>query len=195
MPLKTSTLELRENGMPSPFRWVKQTAQPRLLVVLSILLIGLSIWLTVLGEELVSTVAPSGIVSFELAGHAERSAVMLDSWGPGGREAALLIQGLDFLYLLVYPAWFSLAAALLGSKLGAGWHRAGSLVSWSVLGSAPLDAIENHALIQQLIDGPSQFYAQLAWWCAVPKFLLVVIAAGYLLIGTMTWLIFRSRSD
>jgi hypothetical protein len=32
----------------------------------------------------------------------------------------MLIQGLDFLYLFVYPAWLSLAAARLGLRLGGG---------------------------------------------------------------------------
>ena len=178
----------------SPFGWVNEGAQPRLLVGLSVLLAGLTVWLWVVGQELVTAEAPHGIVSYELARSFDRSAAIIGSWSPRARAGAMLIQGLDYLYLFVYPTWFSLAAARLGARAGGGWRRAGSAVSWIVLASAPLDALENHALIQQLMHGPSQVYAQLAWWCAVPKFILVVLAGTFLVLAGCARLLIRLRA-
>ena len=67
-------------------------------------------------------------------------------------------------------------------------------VSWRVLVSAPLDAVENHALIQQLMHGPSQLYAQLAWWCAVPKFSLLAMAGAFLVLAGSALLLARARA-
>ena len=163
-----------------PFDWVYETARLRLLAVLSVLILVLSLWLTVLGQELNTAEAPNGIVTFELAASAERAGAILGSWDNSARTRAMLIQGIDFLYLFVYPAWFSLSIALVATAFGRLWLSAGSRLSWAVLCAAPLDAVENLALIRQLMQGPSEFSAQLAWWCAVPKFVLVLIALAYL---------------
>ncbi len=180
--------------MTSPFGWVSERAQPWLLGVLTLLVVGLSLWLSSLGEALATAAAPHGIVSFELARDAARSAAILGSWPERAREAAFLLQGLDYLYLLAYPAWFSLAAARLGARLGGAWQRAGIFVAWVVLAAAPLDAVENLALIRQLRDGASELHAALAWGCAVPKFFLIGVAAAYLMAASAAWALARLRS-
>jgi hypothetical protein len=179
----------------SPFGWVTERAQPGLLVGLTLLLVALSAWLLWLDQALVSPASPGGIVSYELAGHRDRSAAILGAWSASARSTAMLILGLDYLYLLVYPAWLSLAAARLGARLGGRWRRPGSKASWVVLGAAPLDAVENHALIQQLAHGPSALHAQLAWWCAVPKFALVAVALAFLALAGTAWLVARLRGS
>jgi len=180
--------------IPSPFGWITGDARAYVLAVLTGLLVGLSVALWDLGQELVTSEAPHGIVSFELAGSVERSSAIIDSWSPHARAIAMLIQGLDSLFLLVYPAWLSMAAVRLGTRLGGRWAQPGLLVSWLVLGSAPLDAVENHALVEQLMHGPSPLYAQLAWLCAAPKFVLVAGAAAFLLLASCTRLLVRSRA-
>lgn len=179
--------------MRNPFAWVTDAAQPRLLGVLTLLALGLSLWLGSLGQALVTPEASQGIVSFELARTAARSGAILGSWSARAREAAYLLQGLDYLYLLVYPAWLSLAAARLGARVGGRWERAGVLVAWLMLAAIPLDATENLALIRQLEGGASELQAALAWGCAVPKFLLILVAAGYLAAAGAAWLLSRAR--
>ena len=177
----------------NPFGWVTERARPRLLAGLTFLLVVLTVWLAFLGRELVTPEAPLGIVSYELAGHFDGSASILRSWSTEAKAAAMLTLGLDFLYLLVYPACLALAAVLLGTRLGGGWHRAGWGVSWVALAAAPLDAVENLALIQQLVHGPSAVYAPLAWGCAVPKFASVVIAGAFLAFAGSVGLLARLR--
>lgn len=178
----------------SPFGWITERAQSGFLAALTLLLVGLSVWLSVVGQQLVTAEAPLGILSYELAGHLDRSAAILRSWSADARAAAMLSLGLDYLYLLVYPAWLSLAAARLAGRLGVGWRGPGAVVSWGVLASAPLDAVENHSLIQQLLHGASSLHAQLAWWCAVPKFVLVALAGVFLMLAGSAWLLRRWRA-
>ena len=58
----------------SPFAWISERAQPRLLATLTLLVVGLSLWLSSVGQALVTDAAPLGIVSYEFAGQ-------LEAWG------------------------------------------------------------------------------------------------------------------
>ena len=174
-----------------PFKWIDPRAQRPVLVGLTILLVACSAWLIYMDRALVTSAAPNGIISFELAGSLERSEAIMRSWSDHARSSALLIQGFDYLYLIVYPAWFSLAAISLGAVLGRSWQSAGLLTGWLVLVAAPLDAVENYALIQQLLHGAAADQAQLALWCAMAKFALIAVSIGFLLLGTGTYIIRR----
>ena len=166
-----------------PFNWVLPQYRGRLLIVLSVLVLASTTWLVWFGQVLHTEAAPNGIVSFELAGTAESAGEILQSWSPRARAVALLIQGFDSLYLVLYPAWYALAMVLLATRLGGRWARAGLLLSWLVLLAAPLDAVENYALNQQLLYGADDGYAALSLWCALPKFGLVIAGSVYLLLG------------
>ena len=174
-----------------PFKWIVPRAQRTVLVGLTILLVGSSAWLIYMDRVLVTSAAPNGIISFELAGSLERSEAIIQSWSEQVRSVAMLIQGFDYLYLIIYPAWLSLAAILLAALLGGRWQSAGMLTGCVVLVAAPLDAVENYALIQQLLHGAAAGPAQLALWCALMKFALVTVSMGFLLLGTGAWLVRR----
>lgn len=168
---------------PQPFAWVTAGSLGRLFAVLSVLLLASTAWLAWYGAALNTTAAPNGIVSFELARTAAQSRAIMDSWNTNARDAALLIQGVDYLYLFVYPAWYAAAIALLARSLGGRWRSAGLLLATAVLLAAPLDAIENYALIQQLLHGADDGQAALAYWTAVPKFSLVAAASIYIVLS------------
>ena len=171
-----------------PFNWIDHRASRQLLVTLTILLVCCSIWLSYMDRSLVSSAAPNGIISFELAGSLERSQAIIQSWSDQARSAALLIQGFDYLYLFVYPAWFSLAVISLGVRLGGRFQSMGLAIGWAVLLAAPLDAVENYALIQQLLHGPGAAMAQLALWCALAKFALIALCAAFFSLGFFSWI-------
>jgi hypothetical protein len=169
-----------------PFRWISESAEGRALALLAALLVLLSIALSAVGAALFSEAAPQGIVSYEFAGSAAGAERILGSWSAAAREHAMLSLGLDYLYLLVYPAFISLACVRVSRRLEAfrpGVARLGVHLSWAVLAAAPLDAIENAALIQLLLAGPSEIWARVAWWCAGPKFALVVLGLLFALFG------------
>ncbi len=174
-----------------PFDWINHDAQQPLLVSLTVLVVCMTALLFWLDRALVTNAAPNGIVSFELARSLERSGAILQSWSQHAKSIAMLVQGIDYLYLLVYPAWFSLASDYLGKRIGGSWQRSAFLTSWLVLLAIPLDAIENFALIQQLLYGPTRLHAGLAWWCAVPKFALVALAGAFVFSATCALIVKR----
>lgn len=171
-----------------PFDWIDCHARRQVLLSLTVVLVVTSAWLVYMDRNLVNPVAPNGIISFELAGSLARSEAILQSWSEQALSAALLIQGFDYLYLFVYPAWFSLAALSLAAQLGGRWQPAGLVTGWLVLVAAPLDALENYALIQQLLHGAGASLAQLALWCALAKFAVVAIATVFLVLAMGAWL-------
>ena len=170
-----------------PFHWIDSGAQHKVLLALTFLLVGSTAWLMYMDQNLVSSAAPNGIVSFELAGSLQRSEAIIQSWSDQARSAALLIQGFDYLYLFIYPAWFSLASVSLGVRLGGRWQSAGLVVGWIVLFAAPFDALENYALIQQLLHGAGAATAKLALWCAIAKFAAIAVSAVFLLLAMGVW--------
>lgn len=163
--------------MLHPFSWIPERHHGRLLAVLALLLAGLTAALAWIGAPLVTAAAPQGIVSFELAGSEATARAILASWTPAQRERAQLCQGLDGLYLFVYPALLSLACVRVAGS-ASGFARVARATAWAVLAAAPLDAVENLALVQLLLSGPSEGWAQLARACAVPKFALVGLGCG-----------------
>ena len=174
-----------------PFNWIDHRARRPVVLGLTTLLVSSSAWLIYMDRMLVSDAAPNGIISFELAGSLERSEAIIQSWSEPARSAAMLIQGFDYLYLIIYPAWLSLASILLGALLGGRWQSAGMVTGWVVLLAAPLDAVENYALIQQLMSGAAAGLAQLALWCALMKFTLVLMSILFLLLGSGAWIVRR----
>ena len=166
--------------MPTPASTTPSQRLRRLqLLGVTFLFVTLTVWLYQLDRVLHTDAAPQGIVSFELARTAAKSAAILDSWNAEAREAAMLLQGLDFLYLIVYPVWVSLLALSLSERLGGTWERVGLWLATPVLLCAPFDAIENHALILQIMRGPSDTLAVRAWFCAGAKFALLFVGLGY----------------
>lgn len=164
--------------MQHPFFWLHPGALARLLAVLTALLLVLSAWLLALDQALVNEQVPQGIISFELAGNIDNAARILAAWSAPQREQAMFIQGLDNLYLLVYPSWLALALTLLAGGLGERARRAAAAMAWLILLAVPLDLVENYALLQQLRHGASNTWAMLALACAAPKFALVLLAAA-----------------
>lgn len=169
--------------MPTTHGTVSPARLRRLqLIGVTFVFVTLTVWLYQLDRVLRTEAAPNGIVSFELARTGETSRAILDSWNPQAREAAMLLQGLDYLYLVVYPIWLSLLISSPSERLGGTWQRAGLWMSTAVLLCAPLDAIENHALIVQIMRGPSDDLAARAWLCATMKFALLF--AGWVYLAT-----------
>jgi hypothetical protein len=71
-----------------PFTWIDIQVQKVAfwpLLVFALLLMAVQ---QVLGKPLITPAAPSGIVSFELAGSLPNAREMLESWGPTGRVYA-----------------------------------------------------------------------------------------------------------
>ena len=183
-----------------PFTWLDTQAQKVAfwpLLVFALLMMAAQ---QSLGAPLKTEAAPSGIVSFELAGSLAGTQAMLESWGPAGRVYAGLSLGTDYVFLLAYSSAIALGCVLAARSFSrrVSWLAAlGPVLAWAVLGAALLDAVENWALIQVLLGTQQAVWPALARICAIPKFLIVGLGLLYVLLGAIVWLVaavFRSRS-
>jgi len=133
-----------------------------------------------------TSAAPSGIVSFELAGTVENVRAMLASWGG---EAMLNVSfglGFDFLFMPFYSIALSLGILLASNRRpGKTWARFGNLIGWGVFAAVIFDATENISLFALLSGQTATFLPPLAAGCASIKFGLLIIGTLY---GLGGWL-------
>lgn len=140
-----------------------------------------------------------GIVGFEFAGSEHRAAEILADWGEGGRDAARLSLWIDYPYLLVYGALFTLAVAAtrdLARRMD--WRRlaaVGAIVVFFPAAAAGFDAIEDVGLLLALDGNGGDAAPLLAAICATLKFVLFVIALAYILVGLIQRLRRRAPTD
>ena len=181
----------------SPFDNLSKTARKRLMVITLVMSALLLIVMRILDAPLRTDAAPKGIVSFELAGDYAASRHILSSWNPEAKVYAGLSLGLDYLFLIVYALFISSACIWVAETLG-GDHLfffiLALLLVWSQFLAAALDAVENLALIQLLLNSTRRWLPGLSRWCAMVKFSivsagLIFIFGGLLAIGIKKWVL------
>jgi hypothetical protein len=180
-----------------PFEWLPEASRRRVFVISVLLAIFVMVILQVLGRPLNTEAAPAGIVSFELAGNTLAADHMLESWGEAGRVYAGLSLGLDYLFLVAYAVAIGLGCVLVARTFSQGSRflaAAGILLAWAQFGAALLDGLENYALIRVLLGSQHKLWPILAQWCAVPKFLIVVLGLVYVGFGTVFVTLTRARA-
>ena len=130
-----------------------------------------------------------GIVGFELAFDEESADRILAEWGGDGRDAARLSLWLDFLYMALYGAFWTLAAAAVRDLArGRAWSRFAAAGSVAVAAAvvAPLaDALENVCLLLVLEGTGGGTTPLLAGLFASVKFLCLTVAILYVVIGLL----------
>jgi hypothetical protein len=130
---------------------------------------------------------PHGIVSLELAGTAAAAERMLGSWDGPARLWAAFSLGFDYLFLLLYSTTIALGCVWAASRhaaRGANLAALGAPLAWGQWLAGSLDATENAALTRMLIGGVADPWPAIAWWAAVPKFVLTAMGLVYVL-GTL----------
>jgi hypothetical protein len=178
--------------MRHPFEHLQQAIQKNFFVVLLILTILIMAIMNIIGSPLTTPSAPYGIVSFELAFTPARAQEMISSWSDDAQLRAAFIQGLDFLFPLVYSTALGLGCILAASVLSARakpLKGSGILLAWGLLLAATGDYIENVALVAQLFGRVQSPYPEIAGVCAVIKFSVILIAIGYILYGLLARLL------
>lgn len=175
----------------SPFDKCSNLGRKRSLVTALVLSLVLLIALRILDAPLRTAVAPRGIVSFELAKDADASRQILDSWNARAKTQAAFSLGLDYLFLIVYAVFISLACVQVSEALR---HRSpllaclGEILAWAQFLAAILDAVENAALISLLLRSERLWWPAVARGCAIIKFTivgagLIYVAGGVVVIG------------
>lgn len=170
--------------MRHPLEFVPQEARKRLFFTLLVLTLSLFAIFRVLDTPLQTDYAPSGIVSFELAGTPQNAAHIVLTWPAEAMLNAAFGLGIDYLFMPVYA--FALAfGTLLAAGRHAGWLKSlGAVAGYGAFAAALFDAVENYALFQVLLGAFDSSYPMLAAVCATVKFgllafgLAVAVAGG-----------------
>lgn len=123
------------------------------------------------------------IIKFELAGNLSNVRKILRDWDEVGRLKAGFGLGLDFLYLVTYSTTIGLACVWAASLLQS--YRlplasVGILLAWGQWLAAVLDILENIALVTMLFGFVRNPLPQVAKWCAIPKFGLILLGLLYI---------------
>lgn len=135
--------------------------------------------------------APRGIVSFELAKDMAASRKILNSWNARAKKHAAFSLGLDFIFLIVYAIFISLACVQVGKALqdrSSLLATVGGALAWAQFLAAIFDIVENLALIALLRNSERLWLPTVARASAIIKFSivsagLIYIGGGLLLIG------------
>lgn len=137
-----------------------------------------------LDQPLRTPAAPAGIVSYELAASPLAAQAMLASWNETARVSAAFGLGFDFLFMPSYAIALSLAVMIAaGRRRGRFWAVAGKTLSWGAFAAVGFDAVENIALFFILLYGAAPPLPELAFVCAVIKFLILLLGVFYALTG------------
>ena len=193
-----------DTGMRHPLEFIPNEYCKRLFFVFLALTLILFAILRVLDQPLHTDAAPSGIVSFELAGNPPTARAITDSW----KQLSLLLSavagqpnpdivnvayvlaafglGLDYLFMPLYALALALGTLLVSNRHG-GWMKSlGTVFGYGAFAAALFDAVENYALLQMLLGNIQSFYPALAAFCAILKFGLLGFGGLYALVA---WLL------
>jgi len=181
--------------MRHPFEHLQSKILKKYFLILFILTILIMVIMNMVGSPLTTPSAPYGIVSFELAFSPARAQEMISSWSTDAQLRAAFIQGLDFLFPLVYSAALGLGCLLAANVLSARdkpFKGLGVILAWALVLAALCDYFENIALVVQLFGKVQSPYPEIAGVCAVIKFSLILGAIGYILYGLLVRTFSRS---
>jgi hypothetical protein len=130
--------------------------------------------------------APQGIVSFEIAG--ADAPALLAGWSEAQRRDAIFVQGLDYLFLVVYSTALASAALLIGRRAKA-HPRVAALAApaaWAHTLAGVADAIENTPMVIALRRGETDpTGATISLVFASAKFALLALGLLYIVVGVV----------
>jgi hypothetical protein len=119
------------------------------------------------------------MLAFEFNAGAARE--MFENWEQSKVKLRLALLW-DYLFIFIYPAAIAtacfIAARFLDSH-GILAFKYGLVIMCAQLVAAGLDAVENFALLRVLREPPKSSWPQIARWCALGKFGLILVGVVY----------------
>jgi len=179
-----------------PFTHISDSTQKRVLIMLVVLSLLLTFIFSRLDVPLKTSDAPMGIVSFELEMDFSKAQAIMNSWDRNARSYALFGLGLDYLYMFAYSFAIALACIRIASLLSCRLSKistAGILVAWTLWLAALLDATENYALMQLMLGSQNPTWSLVSFYCAIPKFIIIAVGLGYVIIGLGLFFIVKNK--
>jgi hypothetical protein len=138
-------------------------------------------------DEAIKASGGPGIIAFELAGTTGRVAEILGHWGQEGRDAARVSLAIDFVYLVVYGVFLTLAVLeLRDAARERGWTafaRPGTAIAVLPGVAAACDVVEDVGLWLMIEGEGTAHIPPVATAFAAVKFVALAVAIGYLLVG------------
>lgn len=180
--------------MRHPFQAIPASSERVVFIGLTVATLVLMVLMNAIGAPLKNETAPSGIISYELAGNFQNAQQIIASWDGSARLHAAFSLGLDFLFLVVYSSAIGLGCLLAGKALS---RRKWPLVAlsvplaWGLWLAAFADAVENIALTLILFGNPAEWLAPLARWSAIIKFGLIFAGLVYAFMGLVVSLVVK----
>lgn len=183
--------------MTHPLEFVPMQYRLRCFLLFLALTIIIFLIFRVLDEPLHTEAAPNGIVSLELAGSAEQSALIVSSWRPCGSgfpddtiscdSTPLLYAafglGLDYLFMPAYALALAFGILLATQRHGSILKYIGALAGYGSFAAALFDVVENFALWQILLGAFQSGYPDIAAFCARIKFGLLIFGSLAVLVA------------
>ena len=163
----------------------------RIFFILLIITLVLLFSMSSIDSHLINDQAPNGIVSLELAGSITNAKLILASWDKSAQFQAGLSIGLDFLFLIAYSITIAMGCLLVVKNSGIFIQNIGLWLAASQFLAAALDVIENLAMIKLLAGSTQDILPAIAYWCAIPKFIIVLAGLVFLLAGALKLIFIR----
>lgn len=177
-----------------PFKWITDSKLKWLFVIsLVVTLIFFQI-MNILNLPLKNDTTLLGIISFEFAGKISSAQNMIQSWNEVEKNIAGISLGFDYLFLVSYALTICLGCVFVTrsfSQQNKLLINFGAILAYAQFVAAILDSIENYALIKILLGSQQEMLAVVAYWCALPKFVIVVIGVGYIVLGLVLYFLIR----
>jgi len=167
----------------NPLVFIDPLKRKKVLIFLLLVIFLIFIIFRFLDTPLRTDAAPSGIVSFEIAGSQEKAGQILASWDVRAKLYAAFGLGFDYLFMVVYAISISLICLMVTERHTGWFSRLGIWLGWGAYLAALFDSIENIALWNLLSSDTSQIWPILAIWCASIKFTLILSGILYGVIG------------
>lgn len=159
--------------MPHPFESIPDKKSLWLLVLLTILTVLLMVIFKNIPLE-------PDIIQFEFNANQ-----VIYQWQSPDKAWAAFSLGFDFLFIIIYSNAIGLACVRAAKVMQSHQLLAalGIWLAWGQWLAALLDVVENLALMNVLFGSVTTFLVQLAKWCAIFKFSLIILGLLYSVIG------------
>jgi hypothetical protein len=178
--------------MNHPLAFISNSARKPVFFVLLVWTLFLFAVSQIINSPLVTSAAPSGIISFELAHTLTRAQAIIASWDARLQLFAAFGLGIDYLFMPSYAFTIALAC-LLAAGRNEGWFVIlGAWLGRGVILAALLDVVENIGQLKSLLGNVNSTWSEISFWCAILKFTLILLGIAYALIG---WILIIKKSQ
>jgi hypothetical protein len=136
------------------------------------------------------------IVDFEFSWNGARAIEILSSWGYDGIQASIIINYIDFAYMFAYATMGWSLALLVTRSLRGKIQKLGLFITFFPIIAALFDVVENINLLKMQYSPmvPLNTNAYIASICASLKFICLIIALIFFIIGIIVYVSQKNKS-